>query len=202
MGDHNKSVLIGGAEATLVIHLARHMTDGMNVVIVEPLAELGRGVAYSTRDLAHRVNVPTDQMALSDDDTEEATRWFPDWGLLSRPKDRSNEEKVYVGRYDYRTSVSSMLRSAVAKVSGRLKVDHRQTTVKSIARHDSQLLRVVRHRIKEVDPTIGVAARCRRHQCKASGDLEIISNLRKSPGYPTTSALLGRASFSNTAAIP
>jgi uncharacterized NAD(P)/FAD-binding protein YdhS len=139
----NRSILIAGggfSGAVLVIQLARHLSGRLDVVMVEPSAEPGRGVAYSTQDPAHLVNVPTELMALSEEDADEATRWFVKRGTLPDPQRRPGGERVYVPRHDYGTFVSEVLRSDIAKVSDRLSVDHRRTVVKSIVRHDGQWL--------------------------------------------------------------
>ncbi|MDS9467715.1 FAD-dependent oxidoreductase [Paracoccus sp. MBLB3053] len=57
--------IIGGGftGATVALHLARALPDDpVSVLIVEPRPELGAGLAYSTRDPSHRINVPADRM--------------------------------------------------------------------------------------------------------------------------------------------
>jgi uncharacterized NAD(P)/FAD-binding protein YdhS len=57
-------VVGGGAAGTLVaVHLLRRGGAGLAVTVVEPRAELGRGVAFGTPDPWHRLNVPAITMS-------------------------------------------------------------------------------------------------------------------------------------------
>jgi uncharacterized NAD(P)/FAD-binding protein YdhS len=102
------------------------------VVVVEPSAKLGRGVAYFTRDPAHRVNLPTDFLTLSEDVADETTRWFADRSLLHDPHSSVKQGKIYVSRYGYGTFMTSALRTAIEQAAGRIVLDHRRTVVASI----------------------------------------------------------------------
>lgn len=75
--------IIGGGltGAALAYRLALESTSSaLQIVVIEPRAELGRGLAYSTPDLEHRLNVPHGKMSISTDDPDHFTRW------LTRPK--------------------------------------------------------------------------------------------------------------------
>ena len=66
----------GGAAGTLVVtNLLRAGHGGLEVVVVEPREELGLGVAYSTRDPWHRLNVPAGAMSAVADDPDHFRRW-------------------------------------------------------------------------------------------------------------------------------
>ncbi|MBL6459419.1 FAD/NAD(P)-binding protein [Belnapia sp. T6] len=58
------------------IHLARQTCAAVSVQIVEPRATLGAGLAYSTTDPAHRVNVPAAGMTLLPSEPHHFTRWL------------------------------------------------------------------------------------------------------------------------------
>jgi len=83
----------GGASGTLAaIHLAR-AADGraLQLSVIEP-GRLGEGIAYSTRDPQHRLNVPAGGMSAFPDDPEHFLRWvrargdadFPAGGFAQR----------------------------------------------------------------------------------------------------------------------
>jgi uncharacterized NAD(P)/FAD-binding protein YdhS len=78
----------GGAAGTLVaIHLTRHTREAMRVTVIEPRPRLGEGVAYSTPDEAHVLNVAASGMSIYADDAEHFVRWAhctPDEFVLRR----------------------------------------------------------------------------------------------------------------------
>ncbi len=66
----------GGASGTLVAtHLAQQATQALHVLIVEPRPRLGEGVAYSTTDDQHLLNVPASGMSALLDDSQHFARW-------------------------------------------------------------------------------------------------------------------------------
>lgn len=69
--------IIGGGftGAAVAIHLSRTSAEPLDIVIVEPSAELGRGVAYGTGDPDHRINGPTLTHSLYPDDAAHFDRW-------------------------------------------------------------------------------------------------------------------------------
>ncbi|NDF72019.1 MAG: hypothetical protein EB138_03460 [Actinobacteria bacterium] len=66
----------GGAAGTLIaISLAQLTTNATEIVIFEPRARLGEGVAYSTNDDRHLLNVPAAGMSALVDDVRHFARW-------------------------------------------------------------------------------------------------------------------------------
>ncbi|HEX9952174.1 MAG TPA: FAD/NAD(P)-binding protein, partial [Rubricoccaceae bacterium] len=58
------AIVGGGASGTLVaIHALAQARAPLAVVLVEARAKIGQGVAYSTPDSAHRLNVPAGKMS-------------------------------------------------------------------------------------------------------------------------------------------
>ena len=69
-------VVGGGAAGTLVaIHLANQANRETEVTVVEPRPRLGEGVAYSTRDESHLLNVPAGGMSIYPNDALHFARW-------------------------------------------------------------------------------------------------------------------------------
>lgn len=58
--------IVGGGftGASTAFHLARDRSLPLRIVVVEPRAGLGQGLAYSTADPSHRINVPAARMTM------------------------------------------------------------------------------------------------------------------------------------------
>ncbi|WP_184457223.1 FAD/NAD(P)-binding protein [Rhizobium aethiopicum] len=79
MSEQPVVAIIGGgfSGAGVAYHLARANCGEPPVIMVfEPRAELGRGLAYDTDDPAHRINVPAAKMSLQPDDLGEFQAWI------------------------------------------------------------------------------------------------------------------------------
>lgn len=71
--------IIGGGltGAALAYRLALlSAAPALRIVVIEPREDLGRGLAYSTPDLDHRLNVPHGKMSIRTDDADHFTRWL------------------------------------------------------------------------------------------------------------------------------
>ena len=99
-------VIIGGGftGSAVAVHLATQAIAPLAITIFEPRASLGGGVAYSSRDPAHRTNVAATRMSLYSDD-EQPFRALADGqrqaGRLI-PKLRLADGRIYVRRADIR----------------------------------------------------------------------------------------------------
>ncbi|HEX8299417.1 MAG TPA: FAD/NAD(P)-binding protein [Rubricoccaceae bacterium] len=71
------AIIGGGASGTLVaVHALARARTPLRVVLIEPRAEIGRGVAYGTPDAAHRLNVPAGKMSAFPDVPDDFQTWL------------------------------------------------------------------------------------------------------------------------------
>src|ERR1700736_252398 len=77
-GAPKQIVIVGGglSGTALAIKLLRNATQPLAIRLVEPAAEPGRGLAYSTQEHAHLVNGPALLFTLYPDDPEHFSRWL------------------------------------------------------------------------------------------------------------------------------
>lgn len=82
-------VILGGgfSGAMVALHLARNAPAPMDITIVEPRSLLGGGVAYSTPDPQHRLNVPASRMSAFSADMMDFDHWLRQSGELDRDPD-------------------------------------------------------------------------------------------------------------------
>jgi uncharacterized NAD(P)/FAD-binding protein YdhS len=73
----------GGASGTLLAAAIVRRSDRARVVIIEPRARLGAGVAYSTDCTAHLLNVPASGMTAFPDDPQHFVRWLRESGYVN-----------------------------------------------------------------------------------------------------------------------
>jgi uncharacterized NAD(P)/FAD-binding protein YdhS len=128
--DSQRIVIVGGGAsgALMAAHLLRERSANSSVTIVEARAELGRGLAYSTGNPSHLLNVRAANMSAFADDPNHFTRW------LSRQPDApaapEDAEFRFVSRGLYGRYLESLVLEHVATPERR----RRLTVVRDQAR--------------------------------------------------------------------
>jgi uncharacterized NAD(P)/FAD-binding protein YdhS len=128
--DSQRIVIVGGGAsgALMAAHLLRERSANPSVTIVEARAELGRGLAYSTGNPSHLLNVRAANMSAFADDPNHFTRW------LSRQPDApaapEDAEFRFVSRGLYGRYLESLVLEHVATPERR----RRLTVVRDQAR--------------------------------------------------------------------
>jgi uncharacterized NAD(P)/FAD-binding protein YdhS len=70
------AIVGGGASGLLsALHLLRAAPEPVRVIVIEPRAELGRGIAYGTHDLGHLLNVRAGCLSALPDEPDHFTAW-------------------------------------------------------------------------------------------------------------------------------
>jgi uncharacterized NAD(P)/FAD-binding protein YdhS/flavin reductase (DIM6/NTAB) family NADH-FMN oxidoreductase RutF len=96
--------------------LRRRHPGGLRIVIVDRDHPIGRGVAYSTRSLEHRLNVPAAQMTALPDDLGHFLTW-------ARERDPSITAEAFLPRAMFGDYVESVLAEAEAGAAGDVQLD-------------------------------------------------------------------------------
>lgn len=105
--------IIGGgfSGAALAWHLRRKNVTS-DIVVIEPRADLGIGLAYGTADPAHRINVPATRMILDADDPDHFNRWLLDTDYLATdPKAAMPDGRLFPTREAFGRYVADQVRN-------------------------------------------------------------------------------------------
>ncbi|RUM26577.1 hydroxyacylglutathione hydrolase [Rhizobium vallis] len=127
--------IIGGgvSGAGVAYHLASANCGERPVIVVfEPRAELGRGLAYDTTDPAHRINVPAVKMSLQPDDVGEFQAWIEARDAVADdPEAKQPDGLLFPRRRLFGDYVASLLKPLLEDGT----VRHCRATVTGVERH-------------------------------------------------------------------
>jgi len=116
----------GAAGALLTIALLREARGRpLHVTIVEPRRRLGRGVAYSTPDPLHLLNVPVDSMSAIAADPKHFLRW-------AQQRHDGVERCDFLPRQEFGTYLEETLAAAIAEAPAPVTVEVVHDTVARI----------------------------------------------------------------------
>jgi len=130
--------VVGGGfcGAAFALHLIRACGRvPLALDIYEPRALLGAGLAYSSEDPEHRINVAAARMAVFAEDPTHFDRWFRETGEAARdPAALVADGRAYPRRAVFGRYVDGLLRTAVKAVP-EVALRHLRTRVAEIAPH-------------------------------------------------------------------
>jgi uncharacterized NAD(P)/FAD-binding protein YdhS len=130
--------IIGGglSGAAVAYHLAGNVDlSEVDLVVIEPRAELGRGLAYSTDDPDHRLNVPATKMSLRTDQMDHFSRWLQSHVTLT-PDSITPAGEVFAPRQVFGRYVAAQMKPLIEQ--GRLR--HVQAWVAGVDKGQRYLL--------------------------------------------------------------
>lgn len=116
MADWHIVIVGGGFSGTaLAVNLLRNGAAGLKVTVIEPREQLGRGVAYGTKDPAHRINVPAERMHLSPEEEGDFDRWYRTTEAYKQDVEaRWHDGKIYPQRGEFGAYIAEQLARAAA----------------------------------------------------------------------------------------
>lgn len=111
-----KIAIIGGGftGAVVALNLLRRLPpESAKLAVIEPRAVLGAGLAYSTRDPAHRVNVPASRLLVLTEEPGAFDFWFKaSDAAASDPEALLSDGRAYPQRAVFGAYVDGLLRRA------------------------------------------------------------------------------------------
>lgn len=143
-------IIVGGgfAGAATAIHLLRKTEQPLDITILEPRDSLGAGLAYSTNDLAHRINVPSDKMIVLADEPRAFTDWLEETGRRAAdPAGETDAGFHYSRRIDFGEFMADLLARAVSDSNPGSTVTHLRERAVHVAPRSGQV-------------TVGLASGC------------------------------------------
>lgn len=117
-------VIVGGgfSGAAVAIHLLRLAPVGVRVTLLEPREVPGAGVAYSTTEPSHRINVPAARMQLAGEEEGAFDRWYRSQPAFAEdPQALLEDGAVYPQRGQFGRYVAQRFAEEARASGGRLK---------------------------------------------------------------------------------
>lgn len=145
------AVIGAGFSGTLLsLHLLRRCAPSTRLVLIERNSQFGRGLAYSTGNANHILNVPAGRMSAFHDRPDNFLEWLRD-----QPADEGGGETVNAGTFAPRQAFGAYVRALLneeLRRSGRERLELLRAQVQSVDRTAHPLkLHLDRNRTVEAD---------------------------------------------------
>ena len=89
----------GASAVLLVCALARQAGQGLSIVIIGRNSEAGRGIAYSTANPNHLLNVPAARMSADINRPDQFVQWLDSHGIAARDWPHGFVSRALYGAY-------------------------------------------------------------------------------------------------------
>ena len=135
-------VVVGGgfSGVSVAVQVARYAPQPVRITIVEPEAQLGRGLAYSTPDPDHRLNGPFFTHSVDPLDTNDGDRWAQRNNLLEEDPDAQCATGIFPRRRDFARYLADAVAVHAAANPSRSSIKHQRNRVVAIERGATGLL--------------------------------------------------------------
>jgi uncharacterized NAD(P)/FAD-binding protein YdhS len=103
-GKPERFAIVGGGYtgALLAVQLARAAPRALDITVIEPRPELGRGLAHSTRHPDHRLNAPAAIHNIFPDEPDAFANWLDETGVTANdPESRARDGAIYPRRHAF-----------------------------------------------------------------------------------------------------
>jgi uncharacterized NAD(P)/FAD-binding protein YdhS len=132
-GARSIAVVGGGASGALIAaHLLRHAEDDVHLTLIEPRAQIGRGLAYATENESHQLNVRASDMSAFPDDPDHFWRWL-------RANGQTGEDRFcFVPRPVYGRYLGSLIEDRLADTNAP-RLRWLRNTVVGLTEHDGSV---------------------------------------------------------------
>lgn len=128
---HTLAIVGAGAAGALtaiqVCETAARRRAPLDLVLIDPAPEAGRGTAYATPDPRHRLNVPAGGMSCYPDDPGHLTRW------LCRHGEPTVTADDFITRYRFGAYLADTLGQAIVRAHGVVRVRRVRARAESCA---------------------------------------------------------------------
>jgi uncharacterized NAD(P)/FAD-binding protein YdhS len=106
------AIIGGGFSGAAVAWHLRAASSETDIVMIEPQPDLGRGLAYSTTDSAHRINVPAVRMSIDNKLPDDFQNWVIETDYLAGDPDAAlPDQRLFPSRYAFGSYVDKRVRS-------------------------------------------------------------------------------------------
>jgi uncharacterized NAD(P)/FAD-binding protein YdhS len=127
------AIVGGGASGALMTaHLLKCAGDTIRLTLIEPRAQIGRGLAYATENDSHRLNVRASNMSAFPDDPDHFWRWLRANGYTSE------DRFCFVPRLVYGRYLGSLIEDRVAATQAQ-RVRWLRETVTGLSEHEGSV---------------------------------------------------------------
>jgi len=138
-GPRRRVVIVGGglSGAAFAVLLSRYANSALDILVIEPRPEPGRGLAYSATDPDHRLNGPLESHAIDPGRPDELREWCAADGILARdPEATLPSGYVFLRRGDYGRYLASQVAAHAVNARTGATVAHVRDTATSAGVRD------------------------------------------------------------------